>query len=467
MKALARLVRTTAFKLSAVFLVVFALFAALILGYVSISARRLLEAQIVETLEAEVNGLSEQYRAGGIPRLVAVVDRRARQPGAFLYSVQGPLGQQIAGNVSGLPPDVMARPGTRETPYQRLDESGPVPQQSLARVFFLPGGFKLLVGRDLEERRRLEIVIRRASRLSLALILFVGLVGALLVARRVLRRIDGMTETTKRIMAGDLAGRLPVVGSNDELDRLAQNLNAMLERIGELMRGMKEVSDNIAHDLKTPLTRLKNSAEQALRTATTPDEYRAALERTIEESDGLIRTFDALLMIARAEAGNSTEGFTECDVGEVLTDVGELYEPAAEEAGAELVMAKPAPLLARANRELLGQAIANLIDNALKYGVPARSAGAQPAGRVTLGAERTGDRIRLVVADAGEGIPEADRIRVAERFVRLDASRGKPGSGLGLSLVAAIARLHGGHLTFEDGRPGLRAVITLPATVSP
>ena len=183
-----------------------------------------------------------------------------------------------------------------------------------------------------------------------------------------LKRVDDMTEITRHIMAGDLGGRLKVAGTGDELDRLAQNLNDMLDRIGELMRGMQEVSDNIAHDLKTPLTRLRNKADEALRTASTPDELKSALEATIEESDNLIRIFNALLMIARLEAGNAREGLADFDAAEAVRDVAELYEALAEEAGVSLEISVEDGLPVHGSRELLGQAVANLLDNALKYG---------------------------------------------------------------------------------------------------
>jgi signal transduction histidine kinase len=266
-----------------------------------------------------------------------------------------------------------------------------------------------------------------------------------------------MTATTQRIMAGDLSGRLPVTGIGDELDRLATNLNDMLERIEALMRGLKEVSDNIAHDLKTPLTRLRNRCEAALRAARSEGEYRAALESMLDESDGLIRTFDALLMIARAESGQARDNMIEFEAAEIVRGVGELYEPAAEENGLTLqVDGQPGRI--KGNRELLSQALANLVDNAIKYARPAEGA----AGEIVLAAGQEGGRVRISVADRGPGIGEADRARVVERFVRLPESMAQPGSGLGLSLAAAVARLHGGELTLEDNAPGLKVVITLP-----
>ena len=465
MTALGKLFRTTTFKLTLVYLTVFALFAAFLLGYFALNTRRLITEQITETINTEITGLSEQYRQGGIRRLVIVVDARARRPGSSLYIVTNFAGEALAGNVTALAPGILDNPGWTETVYRRLDEaeSPDRPEhEALVRVFQLPGGFRLLVGRDLEERERLYHIVLSAGRWSVAIVVILGLAGGLFVTRRVLRRVDAMTETTRTIMAGDLGGRLPVAGTGDELDRLADNLNVMLERIEALMYGLKEVSDNIAHDLKTPLTRLRNRSEEALRTAKSEAEYRAALEATIEESEGLIRTFNALLMIARAESGQARDDMSEFDAAEIAHDVGELYEPLADQKGIALKVEADAPAKVKGNRELVSQALANLVDNAIKYTAPPAGAvnGAKP--EIVVRALEDGDRILLTVADGGPGIPEADRARVVERFVRLEQSRSQPGSGLGLSLASAVARLHGGELTLTDNQPGLKSVIALP-----
>jgi signal transduction histidine kinase len=467
--ALGKLFRTTTFKLTLVYLTVFALFAAALLGYFALNTRRLITEQITDTVNAEITGLSEQYRLGGIRRLVLVIDARARRPGSSLYLVTTFTGEALAGNVTALMPGILDKPGWAETAYRRLDEpetSNRPEHEALVRVFQLPGGFRLLVGRDLEERERLYHIVLAAGRWSVAVVVVLGLAGGLFVTRRVLRRIDAMTESASNIMEGDLSNRLPVGGSGDELDRLAQNLNAMLERIEALMQGLKEVSDNIAHDLKTPLTRLRNRAEQALRAAKSESEYRTALEATIDESDSLIRTFNALLMIARAEAGQARDGMVDFDAAEIAHDVGELYEPLAEEKGIELKIEADQAAPVKGNRELVSQAVANLVDNAIKYAEPGPSEanGANPAVRpeIVVRALNEGDRILLTVADRGPGIPEADRERVVERFVRLEQSRSQPGLGLGLSLASAVARLHGGELKLEDNAPGLKSVIALP-----
>jgi signal transduction histidine kinase len=465
--AFGKLIRTTAFRLTLVYLFLFALFAASLLGYFAWNTRRLITEQITTTVDAETSEISEIYARRGLRGLVFNVENRSLRPGANLYLVTTPTGQAIAGNVGSLAAGVMASTGWSETLYKRLDDQDTQNHRALVRVTELPSGFRLLIGRDLEERRRLFGIVAHAAQWSILIVVVLGLGGGIFVARRVLHRIDAMTGTTQRIMAGDLSGRLPVGRSGDELDRLASNLNAMLERIEALMIGLKEVSDNIAHDLKTPLTRLRNRAEEALARSGSEQEYRAALERTIEESDGLIRTFNALLMIARAESGQARDNMDNFDAAEVANGIHELYEPLAEDDGMTLnVKTAFAPL--HGNRELISQALANLVENAIKYGKPVQ---AQPLGagailmsrEILIEAERDGDKVLLSVTDHGPGIPEADRQHAVERFVRLEASRTLPGSGLGLSLASAVATLHGGELKLSDAHPGLRATLAIPA----
>ena len=462
LSALGKLSNTTAFKLTLVYLTVFALFAAFLLGYFAWNTRRLITEQITRTVDAEITGLSEQYSQGGIRRLVFVIDARARRPGSSLYLVTTFSGDGLAGNVGLLGEGVLEHTGWTETVYRRLDDAEGTEHHALVRVFELPSGFRLLVGRDLEERERLYDIILSAGQWSIALVIVLGLAGGFFVARRVLHRIDAMTETSRIIMAGDLSGRLPTAGSEDELDRLAVNLNVMLERIEALMRGFKEVSDNIAHDLKTPLTRLRNRAEEALRSGKNEADYRAALDSTIEESDELIRTFNALLMIARAESGQASTPMIEFDAADIVRGVGELYDPLADEKGLALKIEAGTPLPVRGNRELVTQALANLVDNAIKYARPHKAeANGMPAD-VVIAASGEGDRIRLSVSDRGPGVSAGDRGRVVQRFVRLEQSRSEPGSGLGLSLASAVAHLHGGELRLEDNGPGLKATLDLP-----
>lgn len=450
------LLSTTAFKIIAAYLFIFILFAGFVIGWLGFATQRQLTGQLTETITAEVRGLAEQYAIGGIRRLVEVVEERGNRPGASLYLVTTFTGLPLAGNIGELPPGTLTRQGWIETDYRRAGEDmSEGPHRAIAQVYGLPGNFRLLVGRDLEERDRMRQIFGRGFRLSVVVALVLGLLGAYFVTRRVLKRVDAMTDMSRRIMEGDLTGRLPTAGSRDELDRLAGSVNDMLGRIEALMAGMKEVSDNIAHDLKTPLTRLRNKAEEALRVGGSDAAYRAALTGIIEESDGLIRTFNALLMIARAEAGNQREGMVPLDLAEIARGVAELYEPVAEEAGVELTVAA-VPVGVTGNRELLGQVVANLLDNALKYG----AAGGAGTVAVTVAAE-DGEAV-VTIADRGPGIADADRGRVLDRFVRLETSRSRPGSGLGLSLAAAVARLHGGRLVLDDNRPGLKVALRLP-----
>jgi signal transduction histidine kinase len=468
--AFGKLIRTTAFRLTLAYLFLFALFAASLLGYFAWNTRRLITEQITTTVNAETGEINDIFTRRGLHGLALTISNRALRPGANLYLVTTPSGQAFGGNVGSLAPGVMATTGWSETAYRRLDDQDTADHRALVRVTELSNGFRLLIGRDLEERRRLFGIVAKAAQWSLLVVVVLGLGGGIFVARRVLRRIDAMTGTTQRIMAGDLSGRLPVGRSGDELDRLAENLNAMLERIEALMMGLKEVSDNIAHDLKTPLTRLRNRAEEALARSGSDAEYRSALERTIEESDSLIRTFNALLMIARAESGQARGNMTDFDAAEVASGIHELYEPLAEDDGAILrVKTGPAPL--HGNRELISQALANLVENAIKYGKPVPSA--QPLGadavaraddrEILIEARRDGGQVLLSVTDHGPGIAEADRKHAVERFVRLETSRTQPGSGLGLSLASAVATLHGGELRLGDAHPGLSATLAIPA----
>jgi signal transduction histidine kinase len=454
-----KLFRTTAFRLSLAYLAIFALFAGFMLFYVAFNAGALLREQNATTIDAEIKGLAEQYATGGLRRVVGVIDNRVRQPGAALYLMTAPAGEKIAGNIDGVPPAVLANPGEYEIPYEAVGDIEAHRRLALVRSLVLPGGFRLLVGRDLSDITRLQNVIWRAFGWSMLLVIALGVLAGFIVTKRVLSRIDSITETTRAIMEGDLAGRLALTGSNDEFDRLAENLNTMLDRIGDLMEGIRHVSNNIAHDLRTPLTRLRNNAEEALRVGRSADDARNALIDVIGEADGLIKIFNALLMIARAEAGQLREGMSVIDAAEIVREIVELYDPVAEDRGLVIQPHIDAPLPLYGSRELIGQAVANLIDNALKYGAS--------SSEISVRAIRNDTEIVIEIADRGEGIPESDRTRVTERFVRLETSRSQPGSGLGLSLVAAIARLHRGTLELADNHPGLMARLMLPVGGEP
>jgi signal transduction histidine kinase len=466
--AFVKLLRTTAFKLSLVYLLAFALVAGAMMVWAGWRAKQVFDEQIASTIEVEITGLAEQYSQSGIRGLVESVERRARQPGASLYLVTTFAGETVVGNVAALPPGVIQRPGVVETGYQRIGEFEPR-RRALARIFILPGGFRLLVGRDLEDREALRRIMTSALTTTLIWLTLIGTIGGILVARRVLMRVDAMNEAVQKIMQGDFLGRLPLNGSQDELDRLAENLNAMLSRIETLMTELKQVSDNIAHDLKTPLTRLRNRAEEALRRERTGEEYRSALEIMIEDSDNLIKIFNALLMIARLEAGQDQTQNSTFDLCDVTQDMIELFEPLAEDVHAKFVLEQEPDLHIKGNRELIGQAIANLLDNALKYGLPDRKVSEHSSDQINESSVihiklcRDKDKIKLAICDSGLGIAAENRERVLSRFVRLEMSRTRPGSGLGLSLVSAVVKLHGGKISLEDNVPGLCVVVTLPA----
>ncbi len=459
MSAVRRLFATTAVRLSAIYIVVFTVFSLFLVGAVTHEAARVVDRQLLEAIDNDVETLRDDYRDGGVVRLIFTLDERSRRPDAGLFYVVDPSGNPIAGNVAELPLQAVTEDDNEPhtLPYSRFEDGRETRHVALVRAFTLENGFHVLVGRDVGERERFRAVFRKSFRwIIVAMVVLAGLTWWFL-ARRVLKRIDQVSDASRRIVAGDLSGRLPISGSGDEFDRLAVSLNDMLAKIGELMKGLKEVSDNIAHDLKTPLTRLRNRLEAALAGPDDVENHRRALEAAIEESDGLIRTFDALLMIARVEAGSSLAAAREVDLTEIAREVAELYEPVAEDEGVAFVVEADEPVKLVAVRELLAQALTNLVDNALKYGrVEGREA------KVTIAVRRDGDHALLSVADTGPGIPAADRTRVLDRFTRLEASRSAPGSGLGLALAAAVARHHKGEIDLADAEPGLKVILRLP-----
>ncbi len=468
--------KTTAARLSALYLLLFGACAIGLVFYMTALSARMLTAQTQETINEEVVGLANAYQRGGLPLLVRMIERRSRQPGANLYLIADTNGQILSGNVESLEPGVLDTDGWTERPfsYQRYGEGSgerrvaaadaPAAAETetrhaaIALVLRLPNQMIALVGRDLGEPERFRAVVRRSLAVALGVMGVGGLLIWFFVGRRALRRIDTVSEASRRIMGGDLTGRLPVTGAGDEFDRLSENLNIMLARIAELNEGLKQVSDNIAHDLKTPLTRLRNRAEAALGASADGAAYRETLEAMIGESDQLIRTFNAILMISRLEAGYSAEPTARVDLSKVVADVAELYEPAADELGVTLDAQVPNGLTLDGNRELLAQSVSNVVDNAIKY-----SAGASEAPKVVVRLESEAGLLVLSVSDNGAGIPdEQDRARATERFVRLEKSRSQPGSGLGLSLAKAVMKFHGGRLDLEPAAPGLRVVMSFP-----
>jgi signal transduction histidine kinase len=457
---LTKLLRTTAFRFSLLYFGLFAAAAAASVGYIYWRTNVLLAAQLATSIQAEIGNLEQQYRRGGPEQLRRAISERSDTPGNSLYLLADAEGRHLSGNLKAVSEELWNSAGEVAFFYRRSLDDRIEERFAFAVIFRLANGYRLIVGRDIEDRREFGNVVRAALLWTLAGMAVTGLGGGLLIGRSFLRRIETMTQASRTIMAGDLSRRIPLAGSHDEFDRLAASLNAMLQRIEELIAGFKEVSDNIAHDLKTPLNRLRNRVEAALRDQN-PQRHKEALQATIEDADELIKTFDALLSIARLEAGASSTQEESFDLSAMVRGVCDLYEPLAEENGIDLKLNGQAGIIVSGRHQLLAQAVANVIDNAVKYGAAPASIAGNRQGEITVSVEPKGDLAEIVIADRGPGIPSQDRHRVFKRFVRLEASRSQPGSGLGLSLAAAVARLHGGELILLDNAPGLKAVFTL------
>ena len=456
MRVNANLFRTSTFRLAALYLVFFALSIMAVLGYVYYFTVGLLERQNEETITAEVNGLADQYRVQGLDGLIGAINRRISGNSNMLFMLADAQGTFIVGNlrsppISQLPDDTWIDFSTQST-----DASAPTGHGVHAFNFQLPQNYQLIVGQDVEELNQFRNMVREALYWGLGLSILMGLGGGFVMSRNFLRRVDAITATSRDIMHGNLSGRMPISGSNDELDRLSQSLNDMLGQIEKLMQGMHEVSSNVAHDLKTPLTRLRARIEAALRQNSKAD-YRAALQQTLVDSDSLLSTFNALLSITQLESGQLRSSLEVVDAKEIVDDVVDLYTPLAEENHGTLVSDTALNLRVKAKRELLAQVLINLIDNAIKYG-----AGNQGAAQIRVSGRKQDHHVVLSVADHGNGIPASEHERVLKRFVRLDESRSKPGNGLGLSLVAGVASLLDGKLILADNKPGLLAELWLP-----
>jgi len=483
LKSAAGVFSTAAFRLTASILATFTLLAAVVAYLLFQQTNDVLSEQVIATLRDEAATLSREAEMGGLAGLTEAVRVRSRPDGPGLYYLANGQGQKLAGNLNRVPPELSANPKGAVFRYER--GSGASARTHLAVAVPAPimplpltpapwtSGVKLVVGRDVEEQRIFAERMKGIFFFGFGVLTLAGLLGGLAIGRVVMGRIETMTSASRSIMAGDLSRRIPLAGSGDELDDLALSLNAMLERIEQLMNGLKEVSDNIAHDLKTPLNRLRNRAEASLRDPRGEAAHKEGLERTIEEADELIKTFNALLLIARLEAGAVEENSETFELGALVRDVTELYQPVAEEAGQSLAVETADGPLIRANKQLVVQAVANLIDNAMKYGsvLTAREGAKAGAGQggangaastISITVSHAGTNAEIAVADRGPGISAADRERVLKRFVRLEQSRTAPGTGLGLSLVAAVARLHKGAVRLEDNAPGLRVVLSLP-----
>ncbi len=450
-----RLIRTSWFRMAAAYALLSLLSVGVLFGLLYWNTAIFVAQQTEETIEAELTGLAEHYRQAGLAGLTDVIRERAQGQRLSLYLLTDPARRRIAGNLNAWP--VQSLPGDWvDFDYRRPVGDRMVEHRAHGRHLVLPGGFNLLVGYDVQDQVRLEHRMRTSMVWIGALALLLALGAGLMMARHWLRSVDNVNKTAGEIMQGDMSRRVPVRGTDDELDRLARNLNAMLDRIEALMTGLRQVTDNIAHDLRSPLNRLRSRLEVTLMADPEKTVYREALGDTMREVDDLLKTFNALLLIGEAEAGLEKSSLEHVDLSQRLADVAELYEPAAEAEGLDLKIEIADGLFVRGNPSLISQACVNLLDNALKY-APSGGTVSIKAGLGEKGAPW------VVVADTGPGIPEADRQRVLDRFVRLEGSRSTPGSGLGLALVSAVAKLHGARLELDDNKPGLIVRLSFPA----
>lgn len=453
--------RITAIRLSIAYTLAFGLLAVVLVFYMTGGAVDYLRQQFQSSINAEVVSLREIYASRGLNGLIRTMEQRARAPGANLYVVSDPSGRIIAGNVRSIDQELLIGTGWHMHPF-RYDGFGESPTEktnrAVARSFQLPNGMRILVGQDIGEPERLRGIVRRALSISLGMMLITGFLIWYFVGRRALKRIDMVSRSTERILAGDQSERLPVTGVNDEFDRLSRRMNVMLDRIFLLDKGLRNVSDSIAHDLKTPLTRLRNKADTALSGDPVDSASKEALAEVINDSDQLIKTFNALLMISRVEAGSQVAELSELDMSELVHDAAELYEPVCEDEGFSLKVDVKPEIKILGSRELLSQALVNLLDNALKYG----RTDASENNQIEITLTEASGKVVAAVTDKGAGIPPADIERVKERFARLDESRSLPGNGLGLALVDAIAKLHDAELVLSDAKPGLRASLEFP-----
>jgi signal transduction histidine kinase len=457
----AKIFRTWTFRVVTIYSTIFAVSVLTLLGFIYVTTVGFIDSQINETIVAEINGLNDSYRDEGLKGLVDALNDRiaADRTGDTVYLLTDAQNQVVAGNLGGWPSN--PQPQGRWIVFQIEQNDGDQVLnigQARAISFRLSEDYHLLVGRNLRDRENFQSLIAQSLFWSLIITGVLALIGGIVMSRDMRQRIETINRTTQHIMRGDLSQRVPLTGSDDEFDRLSINLNNMLTQIGRLMNAMREVSDNVAHDLRSPLTRLKTKLELTLLSQNEPEQYRQAIEVAVAETDKILSTFNALLSIAQAESGDGRAEMETIDLMTLCADVVELYEPLADSVGLRVV-GTLTPTHIRGNRHLLFQAITNLVDNAIKYG-----AGGSEI-EISVGAH--GDQARIVVADNGPGIPAHQHEYVVQRFVRLEVSRTTPGNGLGLSLVTAVMMQHRGRLTLEDNKPGLRAILTLPLADMP
>ena len=446
------LFRSAGVRFALTYAVLLAISAAALALFLWWSTAGLLDRQTEAAIRADAQGLSERWDDGGIRTLVATIaDRLAGNvDDDAIYLLADSANKRITGNLDHWPDLVIQTGSFYELPVTRAG------MRSLARVqaFDLPGGFRLLIGRDVVVRSQLRQLLTDALLWALVIVGAMATAGALVVRSLFRSTLANVSATAAAIAGGDFAQRVRLSGRGDEFDQLAEVINDMLDRIGRLMEGVRQVSNAIAHDLRTPIARARTRLEDASLHAGTAAELRSAIERATADLDGIVQVFQALLRIAEIEAGSRRAAFGRMDLVPPLAGIAELYEAVAEERGVTLTADLPVNLPAFGDAALVQQAVANLVDNAVKF---------SPDGAtVSLCASVLPGRLEIVVTDHGPGIPQEERAKAPQRFYRGEAARHTPGSGLGLALVQAVAQLHGGSLRLEDASPGLRAVLSLP-----
>lgn len=461
---LPRLLRTTTFRLTLLFLALFTAAASAFLAYIYFATAGEVESRADARIAREMASLRSVYRGGGATALNQAVIERSTADHPLLYLLMDPTGRPISGTLAASP----VRSGRSGRDWARFTVTETDPDGALLKrparglEQRMPNGELLFVGADVGESETFVLGIVHALWGAGVLIVILGLAGGVLVSRAVRRRISSLTDVTEAVRKGDLSARAALSGANDEYDELASDLNEMLERLERSIGGLRHAGDAIAHDLRSPLTRLRARLESAMIEADAGRaDPRQALHQALDDADAVLRTFAAVLAIARLEAAGEAPDQAPFDPGALAADVAELYEPLCEDKGLEFRAELTPALSLKGNASFIAQALANVLDNAVKY-TPA-------GGAVMLRVRRrsSGD-VEITVTDTGPGVPAADRERVIERFVRLEASRSLPGAGLGLSLVAAVAGAHGGHLELDEGPglepglPGLRVAIVLP-----
>lgn len=454
MKRLARIFGSFTFRLALLYTLVFGASVGGLFYFVFWTTSGFAERQMEATINAEITSLGESYGTGGLSSLILAVNRRA-SPNVNrdgIYLLVDSVGTPLAGNLRNWPQPVETDDLWINFSINDLRGAEPALADVRARQLLDPQtGIRLLVGRDVREARDFRQLLLDSLNIGLAATLALGIFGGFIFSRTVMGRVESITRTCRRIMRGDLTQRVPVRRHNDEMGELADSINAMLDQIERLMKGMRQVSESVAHDLRTPLTRLRSRLESAQRRTTDPAE-REFIEGALADADSLLATFAALLRVARAEAG-SQSSFVDVDLHAIAEDVADLYGPLAEDKGVNFVTRFEPGLSARGDPNLIAQALANLIDNAVKY---------TDKGSVTAVLTRQDGCPVFIVADTGPGIPDGFKDKVLERLFRMEQSRTSPGSGLGLSLVAAVAKSHALDLKLEDNTPGLRVTLRFP-----